>query len=67
MEKEQIKESLILKIDFEFLKNIAEYYEFPVAVFLAGKEVFPPKAKTRSDYYRKAALKYERIKDIIEE
>lgn len=66
-EKENKKKPLKVELDFEFLKIIANYYDFPVAVFLAGKNAFSYKPKTRKDYYEKIAEKYERIKDIVGE
>ena len=51
-----------VEIDWKLLKRIAEFYEFPVAVFLGNKKMF--KGKTRGDYFRK---KLERIKKIIDD
>lgn len=46
------------------LKEIAEYYEFPIAVFFGGAL---PKNTTRLEQLRAKAEKYERIKEIVED
>ena len=51
-----------VEIDWKLLERIAEFYEFPVVVFLGNKKMF--KSKTRENYFRK---KLEKIKKIIDD
>jgi len=53
-------------IEIERLKKIADYYEFPVAVFFTDKKLWKQnKDKTRMKELEKIKEKYERIKEII--
>lgn len=42
------KKPLSIHIDWKFLERIAEYYEFPVAVFLGNKKLFKHKTRSQS-------------------
>lgn len=58
----KVKKDFEVSIRFSLLQRIAEFYQFPVAVFMGNKEMF--KLKTRESYYRN---KIAKIKKIIEE
>lgn len=55
---------LKVEIKWKLLQRIAEFYEFPSAVFLGNKKMFKGLGKTRADYFRK---KIDKIKKIIDE
>ena len=65
MKKE--KKKLEVKIKWEYLQRIAEYYKFPSAVFLCNMKMLPKSTETRDEGLRKKAELYDRIKEIIEE
>jgi len=53
-------------IEIDTLKKIANYYEFPVAVFFTNNKFWKQKKdKTRIKELEKIKEKYERIKEII--
>ena len=57
-----------VNIEFEKLRLIAEYFEFPVAVFLTPvEELRKLKGRTLSEDARRAFRKLERIREILEE
>lgn len=56
----------MLEIDVKFLERIAEYYEFPVAVFFSPTTL-KDKPKTRNKVWQKKAEKYDKIIEIIKE
>jgi hypothetical protein len=58
-------EPKIVICDLKLLERIAEYYEFPLAVFFGNERCFPE--KTRNEAWRKKAEKYDKIKDIVED
>ena len=60
------KNSLRVEIEWKLLKRIAEFYEFPAAVFLGDIQIFP-KCKTRNESFRKKAQLYNKIKEVIKE
>jgi len=55
-----------VEIEWKLLERIAEFYEFPTAVFLGNLKIFP-KSKTRNESFRKKAQLYDKIKEIIED
>lgn len=57
---------LKIEIEWKLLERIAEYYEFPSAVFLGNVKVFP-KAKTRNESWRKKAELFDKIRELCEE
>ena len=61
MKKKQLK----VTIEWKLLERIAEYYGFPVTVFLHSLMNFP-KQKTRDAEIREKAEKYDRIKDVVD-
>jgi len=52
----------MVEISLKKLKRIAEYYEFPVAVFFG---VDLPKNTTRCKELRKKAEAFDKIKEIV--
>ena len=56
---------MIIKIEWELLERIADYYQFPVAIFLADIKVF--KNKTRNEALQQKAELYDKIEAIIKE
>jgi len=52
-------------IEIKLLQRIAEYYEFPVAVFFTKRDAF--KEKTRNKVWQKKAEKYDKILEIIKD
>jgi hypothetical protein len=61
------KKELALVLEMKLLQRIAEYYEFPVAVFFSNLDNFKKESRTRNEALFKIAEKYDKIKDIIEE
>ena len=62
--KKMLKKDIEVKIKLKLLERIAEYYEFPLAVFLLPDDkIF--KEKTRNLAWKKKADKYDRIIEII--
>ena len=57
---------LEVKIKWKLLERIAEYYEFPVAVFLHDIKNFPKQATRNGELKRKAEL-FDKIKELVEE
>jgi len=55
-----------VKIKMSLLKRIAEYYEFPLAVFFSDSKIFPKK-KTRNKVLAEAYEKLKKIKEIIQD
>ena len=57
-----------VSIEIEKLKLIAEYYEFPLAVFfMPVEELRKLRGKTRSKFIQKELEKLEKIRAILEE
>ena len=56
---------MIIKIEWELLERIADYYQFPVAIFLTDIKVF--KNKTRNEALQQKAELYDKIEAIIKE
>jgi len=54
-----------VEIEIDLLRRIAEYYEFPLAVFFSDKSIF--KHKTRSETLRKKAEAFDKIAEIVED
>ena len=55
-------------IKWSLLERIAEYYEFPSAVFLLkDRSAFPENVRTRKENIMWKAERYDRIKEITEE
>lgn len=52
-------------LKFSFLQKIAEYYEFPTAVFLSDSDDFP--RGKRSDVLNKKVEILDKIKDLVDE
>lgn len=50
-------------VEIKLLERIAEYYEFPMAVFFT-EDAF--KGKTRNKVWQEKAEKYDKILEIIE-
>ena len=63
--KATLKATRVVEIDLKQLERIAEYYEFPMAVFFSTKVVF--KARTRREALFKKAEKLDKIKEILDE
>ncbi len=60
-------EGLKVDLEFEKLRLIAEYFEFPVAVFFTSvKWLKKLKGRTLSEDARKALRKLEKIREILE-
>lgn len=59
-----VEKKFKVEIEWKLLERIAEYYEFPVAVFLGNNKMF--KDKTRSKALRREAELYNKIKEIVE-
>ena len=59
------KNKLKVEIEWKLLERIAEFYEFPSAVFLGNMKIFP-KCKTRRESFRKKAQLYDKIKEVID-
>ena len=60
------KNKLTVNISYEKLHDIAEYYEFPVAVFLTPDNFFKKEETRRKNLLRKAEA-FDKIKEIVEE
>ena len=58
------KKKLKVEIEWKLLARIAEYYQFPSAVFLGNMKMF--RHKTRSKAWRKKAELYDKIKAIVD-
>ncbi len=56
-----------VEIEMDLLKRIAEYYEFPLAVFFTRECDFPRREKTRSELWGEKAAVFDRIHAIVEE
>lgn len=56
---------LNIEIEWKFLERIAEYYQFPSAVFLGDSHMF--KYKTRDDALKKKAEFFDKVKELFEE
>ena len=52
-----------VEIELKLLNRIAEYYEFPLAVFLGNLKIF--KHKTRNQALRRKADLFDKIKELI--
>lgn len=61
------KKPFKIEIEWKYLEKIAEFYEFPVAVFLGHEKIFPPSKLTRNQILFEKAEMFERIKDIMDE
>lgn len=57
---------LTIKIRYELLERIAEFYKFPTVVFFSDLKHFP-KGETRNERWRKKAEKFDKIREIMEE
>jgi hypothetical protein len=53
------------KIPIKHLQRIAEFYEFPMAVFFAPTMIF--KEKTRDNALSRKAEAFDKIREIVEE
>ena len=60
------KTRVVLDISFKKLDEIADYYEFPVAVFLTP-DGFLKKGETRNKKLLEKAEAFDKIKEIIGE
>lgn len=58
---------LKVEIEWKHLEKIAEFYEFPIIVFLGNDGRFPPSKLTRNEIIRKKAELFDKLKDIFEE
>lgn len=58
---------LEVTLKWKLLERIAEYYEFPTAVFLSDINNFDSLPKTRNETFRQKAEKFDKIKDIFED
>ena len=58
------EESLKVELEWKFLQRIAEFYEFPSAVFLGNAKMF--KHKTRSQVLRNKAELFDKIKELVD-
>lgn len=56
---------LKVEIEWSYLQRIAEYYQFPSAVFLGNKKIFGH--KTRSQALTKKAQLFDKIKELVEQ
>jgi hypothetical protein len=54
-----------ITLEWEHLERIAEYYEFPSAVFFTNPKDFP-KNKTRNEALIKKAELFDTIKEITD-
>lgn len=54
-----------LEVEMKLLERIAEYYEFPLAVFFGNVKMFGD--RTRNVALRKKAGIYDKIKELMEE
>ena len=54
-----------VSIEWTYLCRIAEYYEFPSAVFLGNMKVFDDKPKTRITALLKKVRAFGEIADIV--
>ena len=61
---EKKMKKLKVEIEWKLLQRIAEYYQFPSAVFLGDKKMF--RHKTRNKALSKKAELYDKIKAIID-
>ncbi len=55
---------LKVEIEWKLLERIAEYYQFPSAVFLGNKKMF--RHKTRNQAFKKKVELYDKIKAVID-
>ena len=56
----------MIKIDIKLLERIAEYYEFPMAVFFSNTKAF--KGKTRIESKLKKIKEFEKkLKELMED
>ena len=67
VKKKEIKKILKIKIEWRLLERIAEFYEFPVGVFLSNFDNFREFPKTRKESLQKKAEMFDKIKEIIED
>ncbi|MEK6878544.1 MAG: hypothetical protein AABY22_03000 [Nanoarchaeota archaeon] len=56
-----------VEIEWKLLERIAEYYKFPIAVFLGNLDVFKNSPKTRDEVLRKKVELFDKIKELIDE
>jgi hypothetical protein len=62
-----IKEPVEITLKWEWLQRIAEYYEFPTAMFFGNIEMLKNHPKTRTEQNKIKADRYDKIKELIEE
>jgi hypothetical protein len=62
-----IKEPVEITLKWEWLQRLAEYYEFPTAMFFGTIEMLKNKSKTRTEELERKANLYDEIKELIEE
>ena len=67
VKKKEIKKILKVKIEWRLLERIAEYYEFPTAVFLSDFDNFADLPTTRNKSLQKKVEKFNKIKEIVED
>ena len=58
---------LKVEIEWQLLERIAEYYQFPVAVFCGNRGMFKEQPKTRDETFKRKLEAFDKIKEIIEE
>ena len=56
---------LKVELEWKLLERIAEYYQFPSAVFLGNKKMF--RHKTRNQALTKKAQLFDKIKELVEQ
>ena len=61
------QKSVKVTLDWKYLQRIAEYYEFPSAIFLGPEACLDKQPKTRNISLEKKAEAFDMIKDIVEE
>ena len=61
------KKPLRVTIEWQLLERIAEFYEFPCAIFLGNMDCFKDLPKTREESLIKNSHKFDKIKEIVEE
>ena len=57
---------LKVEIEWKLLERIAEYYQFPSAVFLGNLDIFKHAPKTRDEVFRKKVELFDKIKELTE-
>ena len=56
-----------VELEFSFLQRIAEYYDFPVAIFFLQPKDFPTPKVTRDYRVMAKAKAFDQIKEITED